>query len=54
MNNDTEYFKFAAGYRARFLREQRRQLRALDDHMLKDIGLFLEHLPNGASNYRRR
>ncbi|WP_170831507.1 hypothetical protein [Jannaschia faecimaris] len=30
------------------------ELNRLDEHMLKDVGLFREHLPNGAIHYSRR
>ncbi len=31
-----------------------RGLEGLNEHLLKDIGLFREHLPSGAVHFRRR
>jgi uncharacterized protein YjiS (DUF1127 family) len=36
------------------IRKSARGLENLDEHLLKDVGLFREHLPSGAIRFRRR
>ena len=36
------------------LRRTMRGLDGLNEHLLKDVGLFREHLPSGATRVRRR
>ena len=36
------------------IRKTARGLENLDEHLLKDVGLFREHLPSGAVRVRRR
>lgn len=41
-------------WRQRPVRYALGSLDGLDERLLKDVGLFREHLPNGATRYRRR
>jgi uncharacterized protein YjiS (DUF1127 family) len=44
----------ASTWRDVAIRRSARDLDRLDDRLLKDVGLFREHLPSGATHVRRR